>query len=32
MTKIKINDNKNVFASTVCEVNETVFFINIISV
>ena len=23
---IKINDNKNVFSSIVCEVNETVFF------
>ena len=30
---IKINDNKNVFSSIVCEVNRTVFFfINIISV
>ena len=30
---IKINDNKNVFSSIVCEVNATVFFyINIIGV
>ena len=33
MIKIKINDNKNVFSSIVCEINGTVFsFINIISV